>query len=520
MVANESSMTSPSCANSHLDFSISEDRTAKSPILDSSTAGKMSLFSRISTKAGFKMSNHIVVTVQLLNAEATIQHEFKKSATGKDVLDWVCGHLDIVEKYFFGLRFFDDKKNRFWIDLHKNLGKQFDEKRVMLCFRVRFYPPAPTELKEEITRYHIFLQICRDLLHGRLCCPSTLSAKLGGLILQATLGDFDQKIHSGNYVSQYRLVVKQTESLENKIQDYHKSFVGYTPAKCEIDLLVLVCQLETYGFDPYTVQFKNSHNEQTYIGATPKGVLIFEGHEVKHVLLWNDIDKTTFFGREYKIVVTNEYARRHIDLCEKSSSLKSSSLSRANSGLEINHHNVIKAKCCKRDFCKHLWQHILAQKAFYTAETAIAVKPIFSKPFIPLFTRGSTFRSQTSKTYHEFEQEEPTREQPTHFFRCQLQKHKSRDDNQLSNPEYDLLVKEHKKSVEDAIREKSVDDLLNEQPKKEEELARSEEEDIPDTHNLTLESIKEETSSKSFVTTPNKHFRQKQPNQTDYVLCQ
>jgi hypothetical protein len=58
---------------------------------------------------------------------------------------------------------------------------------ILLSFRVKFYPPDPFRLKEEITRYQIFLQLKRDLLHGRLYCTPTEAALLAAYIIQCKL---------------------------------------------------------------------------------------------------------------------------------------------------------------------------------------------------------------------------------------------------------------------------------------------------------------------------------------------
>lgn len=72
-----------------------------------------------------------------------------------------------------------------WLDLGKSILKQVkDLDPVLFSFRVKFYPPDPFRLKEEITRYQIFLQLKRDLLHGRLYCGSNEAAMLMALILQ------------------------------------------------------------------------------------------------------------------------------------------------------------------------------------------------------------------------------------------------------------------------------------------------------------------------------------------------
>ena len=67
----------------------------------------------------------------------------------------------------------------------KSIHKQVKELNpVLFSFRVKFYPPDPFRLKEEITRYHIFLQLKRDLLHGRLYCGLNETPMFVALIIQ------------------------------------------------------------------------------------------------------------------------------------------------------------------------------------------------------------------------------------------------------------------------------------------------------------------------------------------------
>ncbi|XP_070446963.1 FERM domain-containing protein 3-like isoform X1 [Equus przewalskii] len=57
-----------------------------------------------------------------------------------------------------------------------------------MCFRVKFYPHEPLKIKEEPTRYLLFLQIKTDIVvHGRLLCSFSDAAYLGACIVQAFL---------------------------------------------------------------------------------------------------------------------------------------------------------------------------------------------------------------------------------------------------------------------------------------------------------------------------------------------
>ncbi|XP_070104472.1 FERM domain-containing protein 3-like isoform X3 [Equus caballus] len=53
-----------------------------------------------------------------------------------------------------------------------------------MCFRVKFYPHEPWKIKEELTRYLLFLQIKTDIVHSRLLCSFSDAASLGACIIQ------------------------------------------------------------------------------------------------------------------------------------------------------------------------------------------------------------------------------------------------------------------------------------------------------------------------------------------------
>jgi FERM domain-containing protein 3/5 len=112
------------------------------------------------------------------------------------LLDYVCEQLDVLEKDYFGLRYVDHHKQRKWFDFTKSVANQVrgdsffeissnrvlhfffflfsrqnvDAHNLVLCFRVKFYPPDPMRL-QEATRYQLYLQLKRDLQHGRLYSP-------------------------------------------------------------------------------------------------------------------------------------------------------------------------------------------------------------------------------------------------------------------------------------------------------------------------------------------------------------
>uniref|UniRef100_A0A8C6J3D1 Uncharacterized protein n=1 Tax=Melopsittacus undulatus TaxID=13146 RepID=A0A8C6J3D1_MELUD len=162
-------------------------------------------------------------TVRLLD-DSEYTCTIQRDAKGQYLFDLLCHHLNLLEKDYFGIRFVDPDKQRHWLEFTKSVVKQMRaQPPFTMCFRVKFYPTDPAALKEEITRYLVFLQIKRDLYHGRLLCKTSDAALLAAYILQAEIGDYDPGKHPEGYSSKFQFFPKHSEKLERKIAEIHKS---------------------------------------------------------------------------------------------------------------------------------------------------------------------------------------------------------------------------------------------------------------------------------------------------------
>jgi hypothetical protein len=410
-----------------------------------------SFFGRLTTSARSSLisSKEYKATIQLLDDSETINTEYKKSDNGQVLLDYVCDYMNIIEKDYFGLRFQDANKHRYWLDTTKSIAHQIRVPAgAAFRFRIRYYPADPTVLKEEITRYQLFLQLRRDLLHGRLYCPQNDAALLGAYIIQSELGDYDENVHKTGYVSEYKLILKQTEKLEDKIAQLHRGLSGLTPAEAELEFLKKAAQLETYGFDPHTV--KDAAKNSTYIGVTHQGVLVYQANRKVHHIKWQHLDRADYIGKEFRIYPTADYfneqsvdalANDHT-MFNKEAANGGGATAAADDG--INHANNIESPGRKRNkhfkveplqytcpsatFAKHLWRQTLSQRAFFTEAKAQNIKPQFSKPRIPIISRGSTFR-YSGRVLHEIaESDGPCRETLVPFVRYHVEKQLGRDE--------------------------------------------------------------------------------------------
>ncbi|XP_039298961.1 band 4.1-like protein 1 [Nilaparvata lugens] len=90
-----------------------------------------------------------------------------RKAKGEDLFDSVCEHLNLLEKDYFSLTYATDQDPRSWLELDKRISKFVKSEPWTFNFEVKFYPPDPAGLKEDITRYQLCLQVRNDILSGK-----------------------------------------------------------------------------------------------------------------------------------------------------------------------------------------------------------------------------------------------------------------------------------------------------------------------------------------------------------------
>lgn len=252
----------------------------------------------------------------------------QRDALGKDLLKRVYLHLDLVEKDYFGLQFMDAKQVPHWLDPTKKLKKQVTiGPPYTLHFRVKFYAPDPHLLTEELTRYHFFSQIKQDVRQGKLRPTMKQSIDLGAFSVQSELGDFDNTIHVGNYVSEFRLVPDQSTELEHAIEKKHRLVSGMNPAECEVNYLAIARGLEYYGMDRHVVTGED--NKEYVIGLTPHGIVVLKGDQKLGFHVWKSITNITFKQarfilcartsesetQEYRYLLPTPHASKHLWKC-------------------------------------------------------------------------------------------------------------------------------------------------------------------------------------------------------------
>nr|XP_012295260.1 protein 4.1 isoform X14 [Aotus nancymaae] len=198
----------------------------------------------------------------------------EKHAKGQDLLKRVCEHLNLLEEDYFGLAIWDNTTSKTWLDSAKEIKKQVRGIPWNFTFNVKFYPPDPAQLTEDITRYYLCLQLRQDIVAGRLPCSFATLALLGSYTIQSELGDYDPELHAVDYVSDFKLAPNQTKELEEKVMELHKSYRSMTPAQADLEFLENAKKLSMYGVDLHKA--KDLEGVDIILGVCSSGLLVYK----------------------------------------------------------------------------------------------------------------------------------------------------------------------------------------------------------------------------------------------------
>ncbi|XP_024915078.1 band 4.1-like protein 1 isoform X1 [Cynoglossus semilaevis] len=225
----------------------------------------------------------------------------EKFAKGQTLLDMVCGHLNLLERDYFGLNFHDTDGTKHWLDPSKEIKKQIRVGSWSFGFSVKFYPPDPSVLIEDITRYYLCLQLRDDILSGRLPCSFVTHALLGSYTVQAELGDYEPEEHGPDYVSDFRFAPNQTRELEERVIELHHNYRGMSPAEAEVNFLENAKKLSMYGVDLHHA--KDSEGIDIMLGVSANGLLIYRDRLRINRFAWPKILKISYKRSNFYIKI-------------------------------------------------------------------------------------------------------------------------------------------------------------------------------------------------------------------------
>ncbi|XP_056911757.1 band 4.1-like protein 3b isoform X19 [Takifugu flavidus] len=248
------------------------------------------------------------------NSDYTIDVE--KGARGQMLFDKVCEHLNLLERDYFGITYRDVENQKNWLDPSKELKKQIRTGPWNFAFNVKFYPPDPVQLAEDITRYYLCLQLRDDVVSGRLPCSFATHTVLGSYTVQSELGDYDHEELGSDYLSELRLAPNQTKELEEKVMELHKSYKGMTPGEAEMHFLENAKKLSMYGVDLHHAKLvghlyeclapsegEDSEGVEIMLGVCSSGLLIYRDRLRINRFAWPKILKISYKRNNFYIKI-------------------------------------------------------------------------------------------------------------------------------------------------------------------------------------------------------------------------
>lgn len=331
----------------------------------------------------------IDVAVSLLDgSDATFEVERKVKTA--DVIERAHTEIDTGERDFFSLFFFHDNQKIF-VDPLKQLRHLIpNEKHTpwKLNYGVKFYVPDPSNLKEDHSRYLYCLQLCQDIKENRVLIDRETATRLTALMLQASVGDYDEETHQPGYTEEFvdfMLIPQsvQPENYEAQLIELHKAKAGYTPAQAESEFLEIARKLPRYGMHLFAA--RDEENNSVLIGNGYNGITIFKEETEVFSFPWPNIVKISYKRKKFKIRFREE------DSAEDSN-------------------KVFKKKffCGDHPANKRVWKNAVEQHTFFRLHV-----PEEPTRFEILFRRGSKFR-YSGRTFEQTKKDKSDR--PEHAF--------------------------------------------------------------------------------------------------------
>uniref|UniRef100_A0A3Q3MLA3 Erythrocyte membrane protein band 4.1 like 2 n=1 Tax=Mastacembelus armatus TaxID=205130 RepID=A0A3Q3MLA3_9TELE len=268
---------------------------------DGEEGGQSSIFQsplRLTRKTKMKL---VVCHVTLLDG-TDFSCEVEKRAKGQYLFFKVCEHLNLLEKDYFGLTYKDSHDQKCWLDPTKEIKRQIRSNNWQFAFNVKFYPPDPSLLTEDITRYLLCLQLREDVASGRLPCSFVTHALLGSYTLQAEFGDYEpDQPRPLDYINQLTFAPSQNKEMEEKILELHKSHRGMTPAQADAQFLENAKKLSMYGVDLHHA--KDSEGVDIMLGVCANGLLVYKDRLRINRFAWPKILKISYKRNNFYIKI-------------------------------------------------------------------------------------------------------------------------------------------------------------------------------------------------------------------------
>ncbi|XP_070821751.1 uncharacterized protein [Chaetodon trifascialis] len=222
---------------------------------------------------GSKRQKTMQCKVTLLD-DTQFECELDKHAKGQELLTKVYDHVNLLEKDYFGLANWETPTTKTWLEATKEIRKQVSGAVYEFTFNVKFYPPDPAQLTEDLTRYFLCLQLRKDIMRGVLPCTFVTLSLLGSYAAQSELGEYDPELHGTDYLKDLSLAPGQSKELEEKVMELHRTYRSMSPAQADMLFLENAKKLSMYGVDLHHA--KDLDGVDITLGVCSSGLMVYK----------------------------------------------------------------------------------------------------------------------------------------------------------------------------------------------------------------------------------------------------
>jgi hypothetical protein len=267
-----------------------------------------------------------VVSVVLLDSrimEILVEHD----SCGRDVHDQVSAALSLEEPYLFGLAVVKGSaREEYFLELNKKLEKYAPKNWVkrdalppqsrnphsqpqefIVLFRIMYYISRDMIRKVSTsTRYHLCLQLRKDILSGKLFVTRERAVVFGALLAALERASLSDTKDLSSFVPESLLGDTHNQEMLNELKSYKETLAHLSPDELRILFLMEATTLEDYGVMYYGMAPGKLQPLGSYlVGISVGGVTIQTISDTQRIILtdlsWKDIDNVYFKNRKFVV---------------------------------------------------------------------------------------------------------------------------------------------------------------------------------------------------------------------------
>uniref|UniRef100_A0A663MTF9 FERM domain containing 1 n=1 Tax=Athene cunicularia TaxID=194338 RepID=A0A663MTF9_ATHCN len=191
-----------------------------------------------------------------------------------------------------------------------SLGTKFTPPFVAF-FRVQYYVENGRVISDKVARQLYYCHLKEQVLMSRCNHKEEVYFLLAAYSLQADLGNYREKVHTGRYFEpqayfpQWIIAKRGSDYILKHAPEMHQEQQGLSAKEAVLKFIKESCLLEDVPVHFYRLQKDKKEDRPTVIlGLTLRGMHIYQVNHVRQLLYdfpWSHIGKLAFLGKKFEI---------------------------------------------------------------------------------------------------------------------------------------------------------------------------------------------------------------------------